>query len=496
MATHGINPFKVGPLGLNALQLEDHDNQFHNYSPSVASGVSNVSVVSHMPILASSTFANNAVFQDVNRCNIPGIMLGNVLHALTPDECEVYKSLVEVPGSTMTAGVNHCINTDGDIDGYRYDITASSPATLMPLCRNMGYRHAMVQCIEETADLGGENLRILEMLQNQETILEQLKDLVKRLHHDSNDQPLGFDCMPEEGEFDYQGINKDQQSNSKTVDSRDWNPQPPTTLGIYHAYVKGQSKDTRKHQLFIVYSGCCSKIANDFYNIVFDARDHATAGELAESSEMWYLSQISHRNAARVLSIVADDFNLDIPRIFDTHSPDRDRTMAACTTETICSSVTNKEGMVSVFQSATNPCSSKNGILFALHPSEGIWLFKGPSVLHRANTEYGGSFGHSNKHACFPTSTAAISSKYSYSLIPPSREGAKKSCKIVCPKPSGTVAYIDHTGSDIHTYNANYTYVDEAYMQKICNMRWNRDNSFIELIPIAVVHMIEDSNSS
>jgi hypothetical protein len=71
MATHGINPFKVGPLGLNALQLEDHDNQFHNYSPSVASGVSNVSVVSHMPILASSTFANNAVFQDVNRCYMP-----------------------------------------------------------------------------------------------------------------------------------------------------------------------------------------------------------------------------------------------------------------------------------------------------------------------------------------------------------------------------------------------------------------------------------------
>jgi hypothetical protein len=155
MATHGLNAFKIGPLGLNVLQLEDRDNQFHNYSPSVASGVSNVSVVSHMSILASSTFAGNAVFHDVNQCKMPGILLDNVLHALTPDECEVYKSLSEVPGSTMTAGTNHCINSDGDIDGYRYDIMASSPAMLMPLCRNMGYRHAMVQCIEETADLGG-----------------------------------------------------------------------------------------------------------------------------------------------------------------------------------------------------------------------------------------------------------------------------------------------------------------------------------------------------
>lgn len=405
------------------------------------------------------------------------IHVDHVLHPLSADECQVYRTLVNTPGSHITAAPNHFINEHGDIDGFRFDIPATESAALLPVSRHMGFRHACVECVEEHPDFSGENHQILDMLQNQEQILERLKDLVRRMHLEAPCKPPSFDCMPQDSDSTDPLLRL-----NRAVDSRDWNVEPPSTLGIYHAYVKGRNRDLRSHKLFIIASGGCSKLSHDFYNLVFDARDYITAAQLAESSESWYLSQISHRNAARILNMTAEEFDIQIPTTFDHHSYDPCRIMASCTTETITSCITHKKGRVTIHESSTDPSTSQNGMLFAMHPSEGIWLFKGPSIHNRSSSQYGGAFGHGNPLPCFPIATAPIYSGYAYS---------SKKNHTVQPRKSGTVAFINHSGVDILDYDSPaYTSVDEAYIQELCSMLWNRDNGLIEFIPIAVVHTL------
>jgi hypothetical protein len=154
--------------------------------------------------------------------------------------------------------------------------------------------------------ISGENKHILHMLQNQEQVLEQLKDFLKRIQTQHALKPITFNCMPHE---EYQS--ESYFTNIKrSTDSRDWNPEPPTSIGLYHAYVKTRSRDVLTHKLFIISSGGCAVLANEFYNLFFDCKDYVSAGTLVESSEHWFLSQVSHRNAARVLHLAAQDFDL------------------------------------------------------------------------------------------------------------------------------------------------------------------------------------------
>lgn len=76
---------------------------------------------------------------------------------------------------------------------------------------------------------------------------------------------------------------------------RDWHPEMPELLGLYHAYVKGFNKvgnaictkmcfvwslneadrysfcqDVRHHKLFIIVSGGCHMLSDKFYNLSVD----------------------------------------------------------------------------------------------------------------------------------------------------------------------------------------------------------------------------------
>ena len=115
-----------------------------------------------------------------------------------------------------------------------------------------------------------------------------------------------------------------------------------------------------------------------------------SAGDVCNSSETWYAKKTNERNNCRILYDVANAFNLDIDTISDSYSYDH-TTTAACTTETMHSDMfIQKNGMVTVLNKCVDTTTSKNGILYNMHASEGVWLFKGPLTTSSAMMHYGG----------------------------------------------------------------------------------------------------------
>lgn len=131
-----------------------------------------------------------------------------------------------------------------------------------------------------------------------------------------------------------------------------------------------------------------------------------------------------------------------------------------------------------------------------MHPSEGVWLFKGAVVTNRISLPYGGNFGHdaSQGPSAMPTCTMQVASNYSFHSKPPkdSPMSDTRTCIVRC-KDAPTIARIRLSNNAQVTPPLKegavrqHTCVDEAYIRKIGSLQWNRDNGIIELIPIAVV---------
>ena len=89
----------------------------------------------------------------------------------------------------------------------------------------------------------------------------------------------------------------------RSADCRDWKPEMPELLGLYHAYVKGFNKDTRHHKLFIIVSGGCHMLCDKFYNLSVDVRNSMTAEEVLESEEAYFLRRVNGRNNSRYVPL-------------------------------------------------------------------------------------------------------------------------------------------------------------------------------------------------
>ena len=94
----------------------------------------------------------------------------------------------------------------------------------------------------------------------QPLVVEKLVSwLVRRIHKSSVGNECSFECMPdnmdavESGGVDGKAVGS--YMSRKAADCRDWNPEIPEFVGIFHAYVKGFNKDARTHKLFLVVSG-------------------------------------------------------------------------------------------------------------------------------------------------------------------------------------------------------------------------------------------------
>ena len=248
----------------------------------------------------------------------------------------------------------------------------------------------------------------------------------------------------------------------RTIDSKDWSPEVPECIGLYHAYLRGYNRDVRAHKMFIVCSGGLEKACDAFCNLLIDVGDKWTAREVAESEEAWWLRKACQRGRCRLIKQLADAFGLRVQSIQDiqAHSP---ASVAVPLTDTLEHDLTCHGEVVSVFNGCCDTTKPFNGILARMHPAEGYWLFKG---ANRGGSGFGSTFGDRKVCGAFPVlqprveRPQSVAVPWSPELVVAAGQRARKAERYMC--------------------------FDEAYFKTLEKMQWDRDNGHVELMPIVV----------
>lgn len=143
---------------------------------------------------------------------------------------------------------------------------------------------------------------------------------------------------------------------------------------------------------------------------------------------------------------------------------------------------------VAVFNLCTDTTRNMNGIVTSMHPAEGVWLFRQASLARpppppdRGLTNiyvrrrrgaprgscYGSMFGDHARCGAFPTSSPVMKSRRQQAIMAQDTPAVVRLHSI---PPKAAVPYMCF---------------DEAYFKTLESMQWNRDNGFVELIPIVV----------
>ena len=358
--------------------------------------------------------------------------------------------------------------------GFRFDCDPAAPGNVLPLIRTMFHGHTLVECNENEevilrlmSDMSANRARMMQFLQNVE---------------EGCTAPAGLECVPEnastvtkEGPVQAQGL--------LSVDSKAWTPEFPERIGLYHAYIRGFNRDVRTHRLFISCTGGMSRASDAFCNLVIDVGKGWTAKDICESEEAWWLRKGCQRARCRLIKSLADEFGLSLTHMQDIHSYDRTQAMlvlfwyfcfylfllehmqiALPTTDTLEHDMgVLRDGQterVAVYNACVDTTRNLNGIACNMHPSEGVWLFRGSP----RGSCFGSMFGDYQTCGIFPTCAPRV----------------RRPQSILVGDSSAVVRLHSRAERDWSSC------FDEAYFKNLERMQWNRDNGFIELIPIVV----------
>ena len=363
------------------------------------------------------------------------------------------------------------------VEGFRFTLDARENNQYLPLSRRMFFRHSMVECYPngsttmKQATSTCEDQVILNLLLRQNELRDTLVQIMKDLHADSQGgRDADFDCMPMNMDVidpvlaatDLQGGSSMSSFVSsfhsrRTADCKQWNPDMPELLGLYHAYVRGFNKDTMMHKLFIVTSGGCSNLSDKFYNCSVDIRgSNMTASDVLESEETYYLRRINGRNNARVLKIVADRIGLSVPWTTDScsYDPSNPYKVATCTTETLINDMhRQRDGRISVMVKCVDSTRVENGVLCCMHPAEGFWLFKGKLRQNTAMQLYGSFFGNEALQTSIPSCMNKMHSNYLWcsKVVSGCEVCNRKAACTVLNRASSHVGKVDRAGNLLST---------------------------------------------
>lgn len=381
--------------------------------------------------------------------------------------CELL--LQSCDGSDITIMPNHHVNLLGEFDGFKFTVPSQSSAKCLPLSRTMFYGNTAAECSSYSGPVSKDVMRLLSNLKESKQLM---KDLLNEWESTDKNDRAGFECIPEHS--DSYSVKKNScVYDLRAVDAKPWKPETPTTVGIYHAYVRGSNKDQREHKLFICASGGCVSACDSYYNLFLDVASQSTVDELTECQETWWLKKACNRSRARIIKMVADKFEIPVPCITDVHSYNNQE-IAIPTTDTLSYDLTKSgNSHYSLFSMCTDTTTSKNGILFKLHPSEGYWVFRGPSRSSRGVQSFGSAFGNQQICGSFPTET--------YKIGEYSKHIPKKGNRSIITRDHTTVCRPSENNS-----NFEYMWPDEQFLKNLETMEWNRDNGIVELMPIVV----------
>ena len=381
-------------------------------------------------------------------------------HALVPDEQATIDTMTQ-NAEAIDLLPTHCINSKNEMQGFRLKVCADAKGSALCVNRTMFFGHSLFECYSADNIINQDVVRLMGR--------DNVADMQELMDSFNHREVATLGCIPQNTDAlmssDLMSVNVSYASGRRYVDSKPWRPDQPLRMGLYHAMVRGYQKDNRQHKLFVAVSGGCSKCCDMFYNLLMDVGDQWTAKEVFDSEEVWWLRKACQRARCMVASQVAQKFGLTIQEYNDTHSYNTQK-IAVPTVDTIEHNIVSSDGYVSI----TNHCSEvslhQNGLLCAMHPVEGYWLFRGNTRSSTKVTNFGSL--HSCNFGVFPTNAP----RYKIGYGSPSYVGGHDNRLIVRSAPVSK----DHV----------YQCFDEHFLRTLSDMGWNRDHGVVELMPIIV----------
>lgn len=451
-------------------------------------------------VVASRThYHTNVRFNTINNNLDPQIQVSPNLHELNPEECDVYSSLTKgCPSAIITPVMTHCINSEGEIQGFRFTCGHDEPVSCLPLHRELFFNTVMAECIfdDDNDDLALK----LQMHKGKcvDTLVALAQEICKR---SKTSKRAGLDCIPDNTDHVVPTNHLLTATSEpllgsftcrRVADCKMWVPEPPRFMGLYHAYTRNYCEDFRKHKLFIVVGGGCSALSEEYFNIVVGAGDNMSVQELHESVETWWARKANHRATCKLLLEIADRFSLDVATTIDPYCYEETPTCVPTIT-TFQSDICMSNNRFSLFNNCVDSTKIDNGLLFHQHPEEGTWIFKGAPKTNSSGSIYGGAFGARTGKEVFPIGMPVVSKLYSWNK-------ERHRASVFASRRMGTIRCRD--GDSVVRMNqhgevikkkkdpATYTLADESFMNSLQDeYKWQRSYGVTELMPIASVHI-------
>jgi hypothetical protein len=389
------------------------------------------------------------------------LCLRYALHDVHADELSTIEAM---QGSTVRLMPTHCINNENQLEGFQQVVSGLDPGSSLCVHRSMFSGHSLFECVSADELINRDVVKLMGR-----DNLPDMRDLLQTLCAECVGREASFDCVPDNADMYGSSFRVSYARGKRAVDSRQWYPEPPQTVGLYHAMVRGYQKDFRQHKLFIGVSGGCSKCSDAFYNLMIDVGSEWTAREVADSEEVWWLRKASQRMRCRVASLVARKFGLRIHEQIDVHSYSQDQ-IGIPTTDTVEHDLVCKGDSVALYNACCDTMSTHNGILCQMNPSEGYWLFKGAPKSSARSTSFGTMYAHHCE--VFPTHSPMYAKGF----------GNASCVQGVDTRIVTRAKSQPRTKSDKTVFQC----FDEAFMRKLEEMGWNRDHGLVELVPIVV----------
>lgn len=400
-------------------------------------------------------------------------------HPLSRDEEETIDGILETDANcdvTVTPG--HHIDAQGLLRGFRVAYPRHTSEVVLPVSREMFFGHTIV----EAGSSVGPNADFMRLASDPARCRQLMTELLTEIDTASIGHEAGLHCIPQNVQVwdasKVGGVGRGAFSvEGRATDSAPWEPEIPVRLGVYHAFVRGLTKDSREHKVFLGVTGGCTLAAEGYYNLLLDLGTDTDLEEVVDCEETFWLRQASYRARCRILALAAQKFELSVKTMTDINAYGGCQ-MALATTDTIYNNITRlRSGHVAVFSDCVDTTTSKNGIVNAMHPSEGLWVYKGSVRSSAGGSHMGLGFGDQRRCGIFPSGTFPIST-------PP--RGGQDPWRDYTTVFSRNANCVVPYKCDEHATPKRFTWPDEKYFGVLRDMGWDRNNGIVELMPIVV----------
>lgn len=352
------------------------------------------------------------------------------LHNLTNDEHVTYSSMLQMDEHAEVFPMPTHHMESGNVRGFRLVVDGQQDCMILPITRDIFMGSTCVECDPGDKDIHPD---VIRMLSTATSVKENILKMLTKIALNEPSDNVSLSHMPIYGDTDAVAVSVDDNCtghersqillenliadrighHSTTMrgrDSRPWKSDMPKSVGVYHAYVRSRDSGRRHHKLFIIVSGGCRRACEQFYNMNLDLLGKATAHELESCEEAWWLRRTCTRSRCRVVQLVADALELNVPVAGDVFAYEDMATLPIVTTDTLHHDINQTDdGRIAVMNECCDTTRIQNGILFTQYPTEGVHIVKGSHQSAVGTlSNFGGVFGHQERCGAFPTGTFTI----------------------------------------------------------------------------------------